>query len=328
MQAKQNLRIQVGILIIAVLLFAAKLFAYFVTNSSSILSDALESIVNVVAGAIGLYSLYVASKPQDTEHPYGHGKAEFISAAVEGTLILVAGLLIIYETTIQFIQHAPVGRVDTGLFIIAGTGLVNYIAGTYCQNQGKRTDSAILYAAGKHLKTDTYSTLAIIAGLALLYFTKLAWIDKVVAWIAGIVIVYNGYSILKKSLAGIMDEADLELLQKMIAVLDKNRRVNWIDLHNLRVIKYGSQLHIDCHLTVPWYINVNEAHDEIDHLIGIIREAFGITPEFFIHTDGCLYSGCPICIKPDCPVRKHPFEKRVEWSLDNILSNHKHNIKT
>jgi divalent metal cation (Fe/Co/Zn/Cd) transporter len=123
-----------------------------------------------------------------------------------------------------------------------------------------------------------------------------------------------------------MDEADIDLLKEMISHVNEHRRVNWIDLHNLRVIKYGGVLHIDCHLTVPWYLNVNEAHHEIDELIGLIKNQFGESIEFFVHTDGCLEFSCSLCSKFDCNVRRRPFEKRVQWTLENVVSNKKHQL--
>jgi divalent metal cation (Fe/Co/Zn/Cd) transporter len=156
--------------------------------------------------------------------------------------------------------------------------------------------------------------------------TKLYWIDKLIALVMSLFIIYSGYKIIRQSLAGIMDEQDMELLKDMVINLNKNRRVNWIDLHNFRIIKYGSQLHIDCHLTVPWYLNVHEAHHEIDLLINLIQEEFGASIEFFVHTDGCLPFSCRLCDKFTCPVREHPFEHKVEWTLDNLLSNEKHRL--
>ncbi|MEY2640583.1 MAG: hypothetical protein RIR90_2065, partial [Bacteroidota bacterium] len=273
--AKQNFRVQLWISILSVVLLAGKLIAYFFTHSLSILTDALESIVNVLAGVIGLYSLYIAAKPRDKEHPYGHGKAEFISAAVEGTLIVLAGVLIMYETVRSVLDDAQVHKLDTGLILVGITALLNYIAGTVCIRIGKKNQSLALQASGKHLQTDTYSTLAIILGLLLMLFTGLAWIDKALAAVMSIYIMYNGYQIVRASLAGIMDEADMALLQRFVDVLNANRQENWIDLHNLRVIKYGITLHIDCHLTVPWYLNIHEAHQEIDQLGAIIRQEFG-----------------------------------------------------
>jgi hypothetical protein len=131
----------------------------------------------------------------------------------------------------------------------------------------------------------------------------------------------------RRSLAGIMDEADMTLLKSMVAILNNHRRQNWIDMHNLRVIKYGAVLHVDCHLTVPWYLNVHQAHSEIDQLGKRIRAEFGESLELFVHSDGCLYFQCPICIKEDCIVRQHPFKRRSVWTVDNILQNKKHGLE-
>ena len=123
-----------------------------------------------------------------------------------------------------------------------------------------------------------------------------------------------------------MDEADEELLKKMVIMLNGNRKQNWIDLHNLRIIKYGGTLHLDCHLTVPWYLNVHEAHTEIDELSTLVKKEFGESMELFVHSDGCLDFSCAICTKTECTVRKHWFEKKVEWTMANISSNNKHSI--
>ena len=326
--AKQNYRIQLWISILSLLLFGAKIVAYHYTNSMAILTDALESIVNVIAGFIGLYSLYVAAKPRDTDHPYGHGKAEFLSAAAEGALITAAGIMIIYETVLNILEPNPVQRLDTGLWVVGITAVVNYVAGTMCLRIGRRNNSAALQASGKHLQIDTYSTIGIILGLVIVLITGLYWLDKVIALLMSIFIIYNGYRIIRSSIAGIMDEADTELLKSFISVLNNHRHPNWIDLHNLRVIKYGSLLHIDCHLTVPWYLNVHEAHREIDALVELTRQKFGDAIEFFVHTDGCLPFSCSICIKDDCPVRQHPFTQRLEWTLTNVISNEKHRRET
>jgi cation diffusion facilitator family transporter len=280
-----------------------------------------------VAGGIGLYSLYIAAKPSDEDHPYGHGKAEFVSAAVEGTLIVAGGILIIYETIVNSIHPTPVIKLDVGLIMVAVTAAINYVAGSVCHRIGKKNRSLALQATGQHLQTDTYSTLAIIAGLVIMLLTRFFWLDKIIALLMSLVIIYNGYKIVRQSLAGIMDQQDMALLNEMVTNLNKNRRVNWIDLHNFRILKYGSQLHIDCHLTVPWYLNVHEAHDEIDRLISFIQKEFGASIEFFVHTDGCLPFSCRLCDKFTCPVREHPFEHKVEWTLENLLSNRKHRLK-
>ncbi len=324
--AQQNFRVQLWITLLSVVLFLTKIIAYYFTHSLAILSDALESIVNVIAGFIGLYSLYIAAKPKDLEHPYGHGKAEFVSAAVEGGLIVAAGIMIIYETVANILRNEPIHQLDTGLWLIAATAVLNFVAGTICLRLGKKNNSLALQASGKHLQVDTYSTLAIILGLILILFTQLYWLDKLIALAMSILIIYNGYKIIRSSLAGIMDEADMELLKKFIEILNKNRSENWVDLHNLRVIKYGSLLHIDCHLTVPWYLNIHEAHREIDHLSALIKQEFGDAIELFVHTDGCLPFSCRICNK-QCNHREHSFEQKLEWTLTNIISDKKHTLE-
>ena len=311
---------------ISVVLLVAKFIAYYITNSVSILTDALESIVNVAAGFIGLYSLYVAAKPKDEDHPYGHGKAEFLSAAIEGTLITSAGAIIIYKAIRNFITPAELQKLDYGIYLVAATAIINFIVGFFTAYKGKKNNSLALIASGKHLQSDSYSTFGIIAGLILIYYTGYKWIDPTMAIIFGVIIIYTGYKILRKSIAGIMDEADIDLLKKMVNVLNNNRRENWIDLHNLRVIKYGSKLHLDCHLTVPWYLNVHEAHIEIDELSNLVRKEFDESVELFVHSDGCLPFSCKICSKENCSVRKHNFEKRISWTIENILQNQKHHL--
>lgn len=325
-KAQHNLNLQKAITAVSVLLLAVKLTAWYITGSVAILTDALESIVNVVAGLIGVYSLYVSAKPMDSDHPYGHGKAEFISAAIEGVLITTAGLLIIYEAINNLIGSHEIKKLDYGIILVAITAVINYITGAICVKTGKKNNSLALISSGKHLQSDTWSTAGIVIGLVLLLITRLAWIDSVVAILFSFLLIFTGYKIIRSSVAGIMDETDTELLKEMVAKLNANRRENWIDLHNLRIIKYGSRLHLDCHLTVPWYLNVHEAHREIDALSNLVKNEYGEFVELFVHSDGCLDFSCRICTKTDCNVRKHAFEKKVEWTMENISSNNKHRL--
>jgi len=324
--AKSNFQVQKLVASVSVILFIIKVVAWYLTGSVAILTDALESTVNVVAGFISLYSLYVASKPRDEDHPYGHGKAEFVSAAFEGSMIFIAGIIIIYEAINNLLHPHELQKLDFGIYLVSFTAVVNFVVGLYCVKTGRKNNSLALVASGKHLQSDTYSTLGIVAGLILMYFTKWGWLDSGVAILFALLIIFTGYRIIRASLAGIMDEADRELLRKVVEVLNGRRRENWVDLHNVRIIKYGSILHMDCHLTVPWFLNVHEAHDEIDELTQLVRNEFGESVEFFVHSDGCLDFSCRICSKPDCPKRQHPFEKRVDWTVENISSNVKHGL--
>ncbi|WP_276369789.1 cation diffusion facilitator family transporter [Chryseolinea sp. H1M3-3] len=326
--SKKNIQVQQWVAFISVLLLIIKVVAYYLTNSVAILTDALESIVNVVAGFIGLYSLYISAKPGDQDHPYGHGKVEFVSAALEGSMIFIAGFFIIYNAIRNIFYPQPLNQLDLGMILVCITAVVNYVMGMICVRIGTKNNSIALEASGKHLQSDTYTTIGIVAGLTLIYFTEIYWLDSAVAILFAGIIIYTGYKIIRSSLAGIMDETDIALLAKIVDTLNKNRRENWIDLHNLRVIKYGDKLHIDCHLTVPWYLNLHEAHFEIDVFKKFTRDHFGKSIEFFIHTDGCLEFQCRICDKQNCPVRQHLFQRKIQWTVENISQDKKHEINT
>lgn len=325
-QQNENIRMQLLVLVVGVLLLLAKFLAFYLTNSNAILTDALESIINVVAGGFSLYSLVLSARPRDLNHPYGHGKIEFVAATLEGSLILVAGGAIILKSVYNLFEPQVISRLDAGIYLIAFSGIVNYIVGYLTERHGNKAKSMVLVAGGKHLKTDAYSTAGILIGLLLLYLTGQVWLDSAVAILFGAFICYTGYRILRVSLAGIMDEADYELLKRIVQVLNENRRENWIDIHNLRVIKYGNTLHIDCHLTVPWYLTVLEAHEEVEAVGMLVREHIDPDIELFIHTDPCVEVSCPVCTKSDCNVRRAPFRKRVEWDLDKVIADKKHGI--
>ena len=176
---QKNFRIQQWVIAVALVLFLIKIIAFFITNSVAILTDALESTVNVIAGFIGLYSLYIARKPKDTDHPYGHGKAEFLSAAVEGTLIIIAGFIIIYEAINNFIHPHTLQKLDWGILLISITAVLNYLVGRISLRNGYKNNSLALIASGKHLQSDAYSTLGLIIGLVLIYFTRIVWMDRI-----------------------------------------------------------------------------------------------------------------------------------------------------
>ncbi len=322
----ENIRVQKFIVTIAVVLFLIKVVAWYLTQSVAILTDALESIVNVVSGAIGLVSLFIAARPRDRSHPYGHGKIEFISAGIEGTLITIAGLFIIYEAGMSFLDPPQLEQLNWGIGIISFSALINYAFGTWAYKTGKKNNSLALMASGRHLQTDTYTTLGIILGLFLISITGAIWLDGAVAIIFALFIIRMGFKILRHAIAGIMDESDQKLLNEMVSYLQENRHTNWVDLHNLRIVKYGSVLHIDCHLTLPWYYNIKQGHDETDKLEDLILGKFGNRIELNIHTDYCHDFSCPLCDIKDCEVRKSPFNAKVEWTVENVVSSKKHGL--
>jgi cation diffusion facilitator family transporter len=323
-EAQKNIRFQQILVTITVLLFVVKLLAWYLTGSVAILTDALESTVNVIAGFIGLYSLNLSSKPKDKEHPYGHGKVEFLSSAIEGLLIITAGFIIVYEAADNLIHPHELKSLDIGMALVMMTAIVNYVVGWYCVRQGKKSNSPVLIGSGEHLKSDTYSTFGILVGVALVYFTNIKWIDSAAAMLFAFIIIFTGYKIVRRAVSGIMDESDEKIINEIVDVLKNNRKAHWVDVHNMRVINYAGFYHIDCHLTVPFYINVHEAHDILDELTKQLTDYFKNRVEFFIHVDGCLPKQCSICEMKDCSERSSEFMHRIEWNYTNIISNEKH----
>lgn len=313
-------------LLFSIILMGVKFTAYFITNSTAVLSDALESIINVAAGAFALYSIYFASQPKDIDHPYGHGKIENVSAGFEGALILIAGISIIIKAIYGFFFPYEMAALDAGLALTAFAGLCNFFMGYYLMQKGKQHNSLIMQADGQHLVSDTVSSLGLVIGLALMYFTKIYWIDNLMAVIFGAVIFRMGYKITREALTGLLDEADMEKINQVIKIINANRREQWIDIHNLRVLKHGSLLHIDSHLTLPWYLSLEEAHKEVTELETLIKKNLGEEVEFFIHADPCLPPSCPICHSSACTYRSAPHVQKLDWTIDNTLPDSKHRI--
>jgi cation diffusion facilitator family transporter len=306
---------------------ALKFLAGWITNSNAILTDALESIINVVAAGFGLYSIWLSAMPRDENHPYGHGKIEFISAGFEGALILLAGLTIMVKASYNLLYPQPIAQLDLGLLLTAVAGAVNFGLGFYLQRLGRKQHSLILTASGAHLKSDAYSSVGLVAGLGLVMLTDLPILDNIMAIFFGGVILFTGFKLVRTSIAGIMDEADDHLIREMVQALQAERRRQWIDVHNFRVIKYGATLHIDCHMTLPWYFTTRQNFQEVKAFERLMMAHTERPVELFVHIDPCdPPENCRLCPVRDCPERKAPQEERLDWTLDNIKENQKHRI--
>jgi cation diffusion facilitator family transporter len=314
-----KLVVQKRIVTVSVILFAGKLTAYYLTNSVGILTDALESTVNVVTGFISLYSIGLSLKPRDENHPFGHGKVESISASVEGFLILLAGLIIIFEAIKRLFIPAQVEKLDIGIIIVALSGLINFLVGLYSIRTGKKHNSIALVAGGKHLQSDTYSSIGLIIGLILLFITKIYWLDSAIALIFGSVIIFTGYKILKITTSNLMDKTDFDLLENIASILWKNKVPKWINIHNLKLVKYGDIHHIECDLTLPWYITIEEGHRETDLMRNLIMKESSETIDLIVHTDPCKPGNCRFCSLLACAERKSQFENQPVWSAHSII---------
>lgn len=314
-----KLKAQRIIAISSVLIFAGKLTAYFLTNSVGILTDALESTVNVVTGFITLYAIYISLKPKDENHPFGHGKAEFLSASIEGFLIIIAGAIIIFEAIKRLFIPVQISQLDTGIFIVAIAGLLNYLIGWYSIKIGRKNNSIALISGGKHLHSDTYSSIGLVVGLVLLYYTKMAWLDSAIALIFGTIIVVTGLKILKETSSNLMDEADFELIEKFGKIIEENKPDNWIDIHNFKLVKYGDVYHINCDLVLPWDMCLSDAHEEGEKLKNLLVSNFREEIVFNSHMDECFKKYCKYCKIVECKERTTKFTTQLSFDMERFM---------
>lgn len=305
-------------LIFGFILLGFKFYAYHVTNSQSIFSDALESIVNVVAAIITVLVIIASAKPADEEHPYGHGKIESMASTFEGGAILLAGILIVIQSVQVFFHGANVSDVNVGLIIVVGAGIVNGLLGVYLFTRGKNLHSEALKSSGLHLLTDTMTSVGVLVGLLLVKFTGMNWIDPVVAAIFGALLVYTGGGILIRSGNILVDAHDVDTLQMIAKLFQKHYRPGVIQIHFTRVIRSGSYHHIDCHMVIPEFWTVLEAHDFSEEFEESIIQDYPVDGELHIHHDPCRRAFCVSCELSNCPIRQAPFKERKILSFEEI----------
>lgn len=260
-------------LVVGVLLLATKLTAWLLTGSTAVLSDALESIVNVIAAGFALYSVHLARKPPDLDHPYGHGKIEFLSAGFEGGLIFVAGGLIVYEAIHRLIEGVTLARLGVGTALVAAAAIVNLVLGLWLIRTGKKTHSLTLVADGKHLLTDVWTSGATVAALVVVLLTDLTWIDPAFALVAALNILRIGVGLIREAVGGIMDEADPEDLKVVSEVLQDVDDPLFQGWAKLRSRHQGALHHVDLTLYVPDDAPVHAAHELTLRVEALIRDA-------------------------------------------------------
>jgi cation diffusion facilitator family transporter len=208
--------------------------------------------------------------------------------------------------------------------ISLSSATINGILGYYLVSQGKSTHSPAIVADGKHLKLDALNGVFVVVALVITYVTNLFWIDSVASLIFASVMCWQGLNLIREAIAALMDETNPEVFQKVIQWIVSNKKQEWIDLHNLRVQQYGGDLHIDCHLTLPRYWDLNRVHDEIHEFEVTIGQVMPTDIEIFVHVDPCLDDCCSHCPITNCQIRKQDFIKEIEWNKVNLALNQKH----
>lgn len=314
-------------LIVGICMFLGKMSAYLLTNSAAIFSDAAESVVHVLATAMALFSIIVSSRPADKTHPYGHGNIEYFSAGIEGILIVIASFVIIYTSVLDLIQGSHLKQLDIGVWVIAAAGGVNLYLGYYLVRTGKKTNSLTLVADGKHVLTDSYTSIGVLVGIVLVLLTGFSIFDPLFAIGVAINILFTGYKLVRESVGGLMNETHPETLQKISDLLIKFRKDYWIDIHELRFWRSGDKIFIDFHLILPYYFTIQQSHKEENEIEAFLSEEI-TNSQIKIHFDFCIPDLCRFCGYTACKVRVHEKTEELNWGSRKFTGNPVYKIHT
>ncbi len=284
-----NLRMTaIGIsLFVSVVLMAAKFYTFHLTRSSAVLSDALESIINVVAAAFAVVSIWMAAQPPDSDHPYGHGKIEYFSAGFEGALIIFAAIGIFKTGISHLLMPQPLANLQEGLAILGAATVINLLLGIGLVRVGKKVQSLTVLADGKHVLTDVYTSVGVIAGLFLVQWTDWLWLDGAIACLVGVNILLTGTRLVRQSFSALMDASDPKLLDEISRLLERHRKEVWIDIHQLRAWRSGNFVHIDLHLVLPRDYLLDHAHTQAKAVEQLLIDHFEGSAGVLVHMDPC-----------------------------------------
>jgi cation diffusion facilitator family transporter len=312
----QRTRLAAGALplTVAMALMAVKFQAWFLTGSSAILSDALESIINVIAGGFALMSVWIAERPPDEAHPYGHGKIEYFSAGFEGALIVLAAMGIFYTGGRRILHPRPMPHLDAGLWLLGAAALVNGLLGYLLLRIGRRTRSLTLVADGRHVLTDVYTSVGVMAGLGMVQLTGRFWLDGLVACLVGLHILVTGGRLVREAVFGLMDRTDPALIDRLAAHINAHRRPYWIDIHELRCRQAGRMTYLSLHLILPRDLILEAAHDEAKQLEDLLMAFFDNAASVVIHMDPCREVNCADCLREPCGHRRGPGRAPAPWT--------------
>jgi len=301
-----------------IILMGVKFWGYIQTSSQAVFSDAMESIVNVVASGLLLFVIIYSSKPADEDHPYGHGKAEYFSAAFEGGLITFAGLVIVAEAISALVQDRTLFNPQLGLAVVVGAGLGNLLLGLTLLRIGKARGSVALVASGKHLLSDFFTSVAVVVGLAMVVWTGIKWLDSATAILVGLLLAREGLRLVRSSVGGLLDAEDLETLKQLEKIFTPLATEGVIQIHHVKVIRSGAYHHIDAHLVIPEFWDIARAHARTDAFEAAVIKNYPYGGEMNFHLDPCRRAYCQVCDLGQCPIREEAFTKRMPVRLDHL----------
>lgn len=259
-------RMGIGSIVLGILVLGLKLLAWAMTGSLALLSDALESIVNVATAIAALVAIRVAARPADANHPYGHHKAELFSAILEGVMIIVAALVILKQVWDGLSAHHALEAPLQGLLVNTVASVLNGVWAWVLIHHGRRARSPALVADGKHLFTDVVSSVVVAFGVLLAIETGWYWLDPALAALVAVNILWSGWRVMQESLSGLLDESLSDDVLTDVRRVIATEGVGAVEAHDLRTRAAGAATFIEFHLVVPGALTVSEAHDLCDRI--------------------------------------------------------------
>ena len=305
------------------LILGLKYVAYKISGSTALLSDAIESVVNVVAAVFALGAVLFAEKPADREHPYGHGKIEHFSAAFEGGLIALAAVMIWWTAITALhaqwhgtgtLNQATLGK---GLAVNVLAGCMNGLLGAFLIHMGKKQRSRAIEADGHHVLSDFWTTLGIAIALLLVKFTGILWLDPIIAMIVGTMLAITGFKLVHGSSQALLDMEDPELLEKIVTIVNRIRPEDIITIHELRTLRAGRYTHVDIHVVIPEFYPISRGHDLAENFGKQVIVESGLEGEMHTHVDPCQHAWCRLCTVTPCPVRQEPCSEKCTITVES-----------
>ena len=258
----------------ALVTIGLKTAAWLITGSVGLLSDAAESVVNLVAAVVALFALRVAARPADKNHHFGHSKAEYFSSAIEGVMIFVAAVVIVAFAVERLIFPRPLEEIGVGLLITVGASVINGAVALVLLGAGAKYNSITLRADGHHLMTDVITSAGVVVGIGLVWITGWNWLDPVVALLVGLNILWTGWRLVSESASGLMDESLPKEQNARLRGILAEHETEEIKFHAFRTRISGARAFMEFHMLVPGAWSVQRGHDAMEDLIDLIQEEF------------------------------------------------------
>lgn len=305
----------------APLILVLKALVYYAAGGAGFLSDAGESLVNLFTAGLGAYGAFWARQPRDLEHPYGHGKVDDLIGFSQALVVGLTGVILAYSLLQG--HYKPLSLSAPAIAWSLSTILLNTLLASSLWVGYHRFRLLTLRAEAWHLLSDALTTAIVLLSSWSVAHGWPAFLDRSIGLLIVGLILLGAYRVLRHSASRLIDTQEAPHLEQLIQLLEKHRQPSWIDIHNVRIQQYGPKLHIDGHITFPWYWTLSQAHEALKALESVLESELNRPVEFFWHMDPCEPVCCRYCELIECSHRQARFEQRLPYTKEGLFVNQK-----